>query len=104
MNKFEIDLVQDHVDDPAVREIFADGVRMVSCGDGVMNLELTVRRPHLVKLPPAQPKIRTHTVARITLTMPAGMILMQNIKTNLEQQGVMQQLAPDAPGAPQPKH
>jgi hypothetical protein len=105
MNKFEIDLVKDHVDDPTVREIFADSVRMVSCTDGVMNLELTVRRPHLVQSLPAAPKMRTHTVARLALTVPAGTLLMQQLKTNLEQQSALQQMIPPAaPVAPPPKH
>jgi hypothetical protein len=103
MNKLEIDLVQDHVDDTTVREIFADGVRMVSCMDGAVSVELTARRPHLVKLPPAAPKMRTHTVARFALTVPAAAQLLQNLKANLEQQGLVMQGQP-GDQAPAPKH
>jgi hypothetical protein len=103
MENLEIDLVTDHVDDPTVREIFADGVRLVSCTDGILQLELTVRRPHFVKLPPAPPKIRTHTVCRLTLTGMVGAQLAQHITTNLQQQGVLKAMTPVTP-ASQPKH
>jgi len=99
----EIDLVTDHVDDPTVREIFADGVRVVSCGDGILRLELTIARPHLVKPLPAAPKMRTHTVARLALTQAAGQLVMQHIKANLDQQGALKAMTPVDP-APQPKH
>lgn len=103
MNKFEIDLVKDHVDDPTVREIFADGVRLVSCTDGAMILELTVRRPHLVQALPAVPKMRTHTVARIALTVPAGTQVMEQIRANLEQLAALR-TSPPTPPAQAPRH
>jgi hypothetical protein len=99
--KIEVDTVPDHVDDPTVREIFADGVRLVSCKDGVLNLELTVQRPYMVEV--RTPKMRTHTVGRLALTMAAGALVMEHIKGNLEQQAALRS-NPSAPMTPTPKH
>lgn len=99
---FDIDLVKDHVDDPTVREIFADGVRVVSCTDGVMTVELTARRPYLVS--PTAPKMRTHTVARLALTVQAGTQVMEQIRANLEQMVALQLKQVPAPVGPTPKH
>jgi hypothetical protein len=100
---FEIDPITDHVDDPTIREIFADGVRVVSCIDGILQLELTVRRPHLVGAPPLPPKLRTHTVGRLAVTTAVGAQIAKNIQANLDQQGVLKAMTPVTP-ASQPKH
>ena len=101
MNTFEVDPVLDHVDDPTVREVYADGLRFVSCSDGgVMTLELTVQRHYLV--PPATAKVRTHTAVRLVVPMATGLHLGQQIHANLEQHRA--RLAATGQGAPQPKH
>jgi hypothetical protein len=103
MANFQIDLVNDHVDDSTILEIFADGVRLVSCSDGVLKVELTVTRPHMTKPLPAPPKMRTHTVARLAITTGAGAMIAQHINTNLEHQSAMK-AGGSAPAQQQPKH
>ena len=61
--------------------------------DGSVGVELTSRRPHMVKPLPAAPKMRTHTVARLALTIPAAAQLLENLKANLAQQGIVPQVA-----------
>ena len=83
-------------DDPAVREIFADCLRLANF-DGTVKLEFAVARPEMTQLGVTQPTL--YPAARLVVTLPVALelhrLLTQMIQS-LEQQGVMKRRVPSA--------
>jgi|SRR5215469_1312803 len=95
-----------HVDHPDIAEVFADGVKMVMISDGIVRVELCASRLDEPR-PPSRPTGKTHTAARLAITIPAAIALQDYISRNLaelEKQGMLKRgVAP--PSTPtEPKH
>jgi hypothetical protein len=87
------------VDDPEVREAFADSIRTVAFSDGVWRIEFTTSRMHDAR-PSAPPSITVVPSCRVVLTAQAGLALLTqlgSIAAILEQQGAIKRNDPTPP-------
>ena len=78
-----------------VHEIFADNVRVMAFNDGVLRVELTVQRHDEIN-PPATPKARAYTAARLAITANAALQMHSHLTgmlDSLEKQGLIHRSA-----------
>lgn len=80
------------IDNPNIAETFADGLQSVGVGNGVITLTFAVTRTEDGK----PPKLTRSTAARLVLTLPGAVELLQKLNTVL---GMLQQQAAAASAA-----
>jgi len=88
-----------HIDQPTVKEVFADLVRQVSFNDNLARIEFCVTRFDEPQ-PPKPPTGHTYTSARMVLSPNAVMQLysnLSNLVAVLEKQGLVQRNPPVPP-------
>jgi hypothetical protein len=83
------------IDNPNIAETFADGLQSVGLGNGVITLTFAVTRTEDGK----PPKLTRSTAARLVLTLPGAVELLQKLNTVLSmlQQQAAASAAANAP-------